>query len=143
GRLGDRYGPKKIYLVGLAVFTAASLWCGLSGTVEMLIAARALQGLGAALMTPQTMAVITRTFPPDKRGAAMGLWGGVAGLATLVGPLLGGVLVDTLSWEWVFIVNLPVGVVAFALAVWLVAALPANEHKDRESRGQGKSEDIE
>ncbi|MBF6264403.1 DHA2 family efflux MFS transporter permease subunit [Nocardia farcinica] len=129
GRLGDRFGPKNIYLAGLAVFTAASLWCGMSNSIEMLIAARAVQGLGAALMTPQTMAVITRTFPPDKRGAAMGLWGGVAGLATLVGPILGGVLVDGLSWEWIFIVNVPVGVLAFALAVWLVPALPTHEHK--------------
>ncbi|MET9028345.1 DHA2 family efflux MFS transporter permease subunit [Nocardia sp. NPDC004168] len=129
GRLGDRFGPKNIYLIGLAVFTAASLWCGLSGTIGMLIAARAAQGIGAALMTPQTMAVITRTFPPDRRGAAMGLWGGVAGLATLVGPILGGVLVDGLGWEWIFIVNVPVGVVAFALAVWLVPALPTHEHK--------------
>ncbi|MBF6466397.1 DHA2 family efflux MFS transporter permease subunit [Nocardia beijingensis] len=129
GRLGDRFGPKNIYLIGLAVFTAASLWCGVSGTIGMLIAARAAQGVGAALMTPQTMAVITRTFPPDRRGAAMGLWGGVAGLATLVGPILGGVLVDGLGWEWIFIVNVPVGVVAFALAVWLVPALPTHEHK--------------
>ncbi|MGQ4616343.1 DHA2 family efflux MFS transporter permease subunit [Nocardia sp. R7R-8] len=129
GRLGDRFGPKNIYLIGLAVFTAASLWCGLSGTIGMLIAARAAQGIGAALMTPQTMAVITRTFPPDRRGAAMGLWGGVAGLATLVGPILGGVLVDGLGWEWIFIVNVPVGVVAFALAVWLVPALPTHQHK--------------
>ncbi|MFI2279104.1 DHA2 family efflux MFS transporter permease subunit [Nocardia beijingensis] len=129
GRLGDRFGPKNIYLIGLAVFTAASLWCGLSGSIGMLIAARAAQGIGAALMTPQTMAVITRTFPPDRRGAAMGLWGGVAGLATLVGPILGGVLVDGLGWEWIFIVNVPVGVVAFALAVWLVPALPTHEHK--------------
>ncbi|MFF7940200.1 DHA2 family efflux MFS transporter permease subunit [Nocardia gamkensis] len=129
GRLGDRFGPKNIYLIGLAVFTAASLWCGLSGSIAMLIAARAAQGIGAALMTPQTMAVITRTFPPDRRGAAMGLWGGVAGLATLVGPILGGVLVDGLGWEWIFIVNVPVGVVAFALAVWLVPALPTHEHK--------------
>ncbi|MFE7745778.1 DHA2 family efflux MFS transporter permease subunit [Nocardia sp. NPDC057455] len=129
GRLGDRFGPKNIYLIGLAVFTAASLWCGLAGSIGMLIAARAAQGVGAALMTPQTMAVITRTFPPDRRGAAMGLWGGVAGLATLVGPILGGVLVDGLGWEWIFIVNVPVGVVAFALAVWLVPALPTHEHK--------------
>ncbi|MEV0295226.1 DHA2 family efflux MFS transporter permease subunit [Nocardia sp. NPDC050710] len=129
GRLGDRFGPKNIYLVGLAVFTGASLWCGLSGSVEMLIAARGVQGLGAALMTPQTMAVITRTFPPDRRGAAMGLWGGVAGLATLVGPILGGVLVDGLGWEWIFFVNVPVGIVAFALAMWLVPALPTHEHK--------------
>ncbi|MGO4617764.1 DHA2 family efflux MFS transporter permease subunit [Nocardia sp. 2YAB30] len=129
GRLGDRFGPKNIYLIGLAVFTAASLWCGLSGTIGMLIAARAVQGIGAALMTPQTMAVITRTFPPDRRGAAMGLWGGVAGLATLVGPILGGVLVDGLGWEWIFIVNVPVGIIAFTLAVWLVPALPTHEHK--------------
>ena len=129
GRLGDRYGPKNIYLIGLAVFTAASLWCGLSGTIGMLIAARAVQGLGAALMTPQTMAVITRTFPPDRRGAAMGLWGGVAGLATLVGPILGGVLVDSLGWEWIFFVNVPVGIIAFGLAVWLVPSLETNDHK--------------
>ncbi|MEV0331998.1 DHA2 family efflux MFS transporter permease subunit [Nocardia sp. NPDC050717] len=129
GRLGDKYGPKNIYLIGLAIFTGASLWCGLSGSIGMLIAARAAQGIGAALMTPQTMAVITRTFPPDKRGAAMGLWGGVAGLATLVGPILGGVLVDNLGWEWIFIVNVPVGIIAFGLAVWLVPALPTNDHK--------------
>ncbi|MGW1743989.1 DHA2 family efflux MFS transporter permease subunit [Nocardia sp. NPDC001965] len=129
GRLGDRFGPKNIYLIGLAVFTLASLWCGLSGSIETLIAARAVQGLGAALMTPQTMAVITRTFPPDGRGAAMGMWGAVAGLATLIGPILGGVLVDGLGWEWIFIVNVPVGVVAFALAVWLVPSLPTHQHK--------------
>ncbi|MBF6210905.1 DHA2 family efflux MFS transporter permease subunit [Nocardia puris] len=129
GRLGDRFGPKNIYLIGLTIFTAASLWCGLSHSIEMLIAARAVQGLGAALMTPQTMAVITRTFPPDKRGAAMGLWGGVAGLATLVGPILGGVLVDALSWEWIFFVNVPVGLAAFALAMWLVPELPTHTHK--------------
>ncbi|MGQ4601040.1 DHA2 family efflux MFS transporter permease subunit [Nocardia sp. R6R-6] len=129
GRLGDRFGPKNIYLIGLAVFTGASLWCGLSGSIGALIAARAAQGVGAALMTPQTMAVITRTFPPNRRGAAMGLWGGIAGLATLVGPILGGVLVDGLGWEWIFIVNVPVGVLAFALAVWLVPALPTHEHR--------------
>lgn len=129
GRLGDRFGPKNLYLIGLVVFTLSSLWCGLSGSIDMLIAARAVQGLGAALMTPQTMAVITRTFPPDKRGAAMGLWGGVAGLATLVGPILGGVLVDQLGWNWIFYINVPIGVVAFALAVWLVPSLPRHEHK--------------
>ncbi|WP_280401443.1 MDR family MFS transporter [Nocardia carnea] len=129
GRLGDRFGPKNVYLAGLVVFTLASLWCGLAGDIETLIAARAVQGLGAALMTPQTMAVITRTFPPEGRGAAMGLWGAVAGLATLVGPILGGVLVDGLGWEWIFIVNVPVGVLAFVLAVWLVPALPTHQHK--------------
>ncbi|MFE4502948.1 DHA2 family efflux MFS transporter permease subunit [Rhodococcus sp. NPDC056743] len=129
GRLGDRFGPKNLYMIGLVLFTGASLWCGLSGSVEMLIVARAFQGLGAAMMTPQTMAVITRTFAPNKRGAAMGLWGAVAGVATLVGPLAGGVLVDNLGWEWIFIVNVPIGVIAFLLAWKLVPSLPTSEHK--------------
>ncbi|MPZ82999.1 MAG: DHA2 family efflux MFS transporter permease subunit [Actinophytocola sp.] len=119
-RLGDRFGPKRVFLAGMVVFTAASLWCGLSGTAEMLIAARAVQGLGAALMTPQTLAFITHLFPPAKRGPAMGMWGGVAGLATITGPLLGGVLVDSLGWEWIFFVNVPVGVVGIVLTVLLV-----------------------
>ena len=85
GRLGDRFGPKNLYLLGLVLFTGASAWCGFSGDISTLIAARVVQGLGAALMTPQTMAVITRIFPPERRGAAMGLWGATAGVATLVG----------------------------------------------------------
>ncbi|GAA2037696.1 DHA2 family efflux MFS transporter permease subunit [Agromyces tropicus] len=129
GRLGDRFGPKRVYLVGLVVFTLASLWCGLSGDIAMLVAARAVQGLGASLMTPQTMAVITRVFPPSRRGAAMGLWGSVAGVATLVGPILGGVLVDAAGWQWVFFVNVPVGVVAFVLAWRLVPDLATQAHR--------------
>ncbi|GGC86316.1 MFS transporter [Tersicoccus solisilvae] len=129
GRLGDRFGPKNIYLVGLAVFTLASAWCGFSGDVSMLIAARVLQGLGAALMTPQTMSVITRMFPVVHRGAAMGLWGATAGIATLVGPILGGLLVDSLGWEWIFFVNVPVGVVGFVLAWMLVPSLPTHSHR--------------
>lgn len=125
GRLGDRFGPRtSIYLVGLAIFTLASLGCGLSGSLGMLVAMRAVQGIGASLMTPQTMAVITRTFPADRRGAAMGLWGATAGMATLVGPLAGGLLVDGLGWEWIFFVNLPVGVIGFVLAWVLVPKLP-------------------
>ncbi|GAA1060635.1 DHA2 family efflux MFS transporter permease subunit [Agromyces bracchium] len=129
GRLGDRFGPKRVYLVGLVVFTLASLWCGLSGEIAMLIAARAAQGLGAALMTPQTMAVITRVFPPNQRGAAMGLWGSVAGVATLLGPILGGVLVDSLGWQWVFFVNVPVGIIAFVAAWRLVPSLETRVHR--------------
>lgn len=128
GRLGDRFGPKNLYLIGLVIFTAASAWCGFAGHIGILIAARVVQGLGAALMTPQTMAVITRIFPPERRGAAMGLWGAVAGVATLVGPLLGGVLVDSLGWEWIFFINVPVGIVAFILAMRLVPKLPTHTH---------------
>ena len=129
GRLGDRFGPKRVYLVGLVIFTLASVWSGLSGSLDMLIAARAAQGIGAALMTPQTMAVITRTFPPERRGAAMGLWGGTAGVATLVGPLLGGLLVDASGWEWIFFINVPVGIVAFVLAWMLVPNLETHAHR--------------
>ena len=128
GRLGDRFGPRTMYLAGLVLFTAASAWCGFSTSIGMLIVARVFQGLGAALMTPQTMAVITRMFPPEKRGAAMGLWGSVAGVATLVGPILGGVLTDSVGWQWIFFVNVPVGVIGFALAARLVPRLTTNEH---------------
>nr|WP_258367598.1 DHA2 family efflux MFS transporter permease subunit [Curtobacterium sp. MCBD17_008] len=129
GRLGDRFGPKVLYQVGLVVFTLASLWCGLAGSIEVLILARVVQGLGAAMMTPQTMAVITRIFPPQNRGAAMGLWGAVAGVASLVGPILGGLLVDGFGWEWIFFVNVPVGVVAFVLAQKFVPSFATNRHR--------------
>lgn len=128
GRLGDKYGPKLVYQVGLVVFTAASVWCGFAGSIGELIAARALQGVGAALITPQTMALITRIFPPEKRGAAMGVWGTVAGVATLVGPLLGGILTDSFGWEWIFFVNLPVGIVGLILAATLVPSVETHEH---------------
>ncbi|WP_324642660.1 DHA2 family efflux MFS transporter permease subunit [Pseudarthrobacter sp. LT1] len=129
GRLGDRFGPKRLYLLGLVVFTLASLWCGLAQNVETLIVARVLQGLGAAVMTPQTMAVITRIFPPDRRGSAMAIWGATAGMATLVGPILGGVLVDGLGWEWIFFINVPIGVVGFILAMRNVPALSTHPHR--------------
>ncbi|SNT14488.1 DHA2 family efflux MFS transporter permease subunit [Rhodococcoides kyotonense] len=129
GRLGDHLGPKNLYICGIAVFTGASLLCGLSGSIEALIAARALQGFGAALMAPQTMAVITRIFDRENRAAAMGVWGAVAGFANLAGPLLGGVLVDIAGWEWIFFVNVPVGVVALLLAVRLVPTLPTQPHR--------------
>ncbi|AXH97927.1 DHA2 family efflux MFS transporter permease subunit [Ornithinimicrobium avium] len=133
GRLGDRVGPRPVYLVGLTVFTLASLWCGLTGDLGLgigaLITARAVQGLGASMMTPQTMAVITRTFPAERRGSAMALWGATAGVATLVGPLLGGVLIDGLGWEWIFFVNVPVGVLGLLLAVRLVPRLETHAHR--------------
>jgi EmrB/QacA subfamily drug resistance transporter len=128
GRLGDRYGPKNLYLLGLLVFTGASLWCGLSGTIGMLIAARVVQGVGAALLTPQTLSTITRIFPAERRGVAMSVWGATAGVATLVGPLAGGVLVDGLGWQWIFFVNVPVGIIGLGLAFWLVPDLSTEKH---------------
>ncbi len=129
GRMGDRFGQKRIYLIGLTLFTLSSLWCGLTGTVEGLIIARVFQGLGAAMMTPQTMAIITRIFPADERGKAMSLWGATAGVATLVGPLLGGILVDGLGWEWIFFVNVPVGVIGLVAAWRLVPRLETHPHR--------------
>ena len=110
------------------MFTAASLWCGLAGNIEMLIAARVVQGIGAALLTPQTLSTITRIFPPERRGVALSVWGATAGVATLVGPLAGGVLVDGLGWQWIFIVNVPIGIIGLGLAFWLVPSLPTEKH---------------
>lgn len=129
GRLGDKFGPKTIYQLGLVVFTVASVWCGISGSIGELIAARALQGVGAAMITPQTMALITRMFPPERRGVAMGAWGTVAGVATLVGPLLGGILTDSFGWEWIFFVNVPVGVIGLILAALLVPRVERHDHR--------------
>ena len=129
GRLGDRFGSKYLYLAGLTVFTLASLWCGLTSSIEMLILARVVQGLGASMMTPQTMAIITRIFPAAERGKAMAVWGATAGVAMVVGPILGGVLTDGLGWEWIFFINVPVGVLAFVMAWRLVPALPTHPHK--------------
>lgn len=129
GRLGDRFGPRTLYLIGLTVFTLASLGCGLSSTLTMLVVARAVQGFGAALMAPQTMAIITRTFPAANRGAAMGLWGATSGVAMLVGPLAGGLLVDGFGWEWIFFVNIPVGIIGFVAAWILVPKLPTHSHR--------------
>lgn len=129
GRLGDRFGPKPVFVVGLIVFTLASAWCGLAPTIGWLIVARAVQGVGGALMTPQTMAMITRVFPAQSRGAALGIWGAVAGVATIAGPLLGGLLVETAGWEWIFFVNVPIGVLALVLAM---RALPRLDTHSRQ-----------
>ncbi len=129
GRLGDRYGPKNLYLIGLVVFTVASVWCGLSGSAAMLITARVVQGVGAGVLTPQTLSTITRVFPAARRGVAVSVWGATAGVASLVGPLAGGALVDGFGWQWIFFVNVPVGVVGLGLAVWLVPALPTTSHR--------------
>lgn len=129
GRLGDRWGQRRVYLLGLVVFTLSSAWCGFSTTIGWLIAARVVQGIGAACMSPQTMAVITKIFAPNERGKAMALWGATAGVATLVGPILGGVLVDALGWEWIFFVNVPIGIAGFLLALRYVPVLPTRPER--------------
>ena len=126
GRLGDRFGPRTIYLIGLTIFTVSSLACGLAESSAALIAARAFQGLGGALVTPQTMSVMIRTFAPKERGGAMGVWGATAGLATVTGPLLGGVLVDAAGWPWIFYVNVPIGIIGLILAWIFVPKLEQN-----------------
>jgi EmrB/QacA subfamily drug resistance transporter len=115
GRLGDLRGQRTLFVAGVVVFTLASLACGLAPNPTLLIAFRAVQGIGAAMLMPQTMAIIIATFPADRRGTALGIWGAVAGLATVAGPTLGGVLVTYASWRWIFIVNVPIGLIVLAM----------------------------
>ena len=126
GRLGDLYGPKQLFLVGMVIFTAASVACGFAQNPTQLIIFRILQGVGGALLTPQTLSVLTVIFPPDKRGAAFGIWGATAGVATLAGPVLGGWLVTDFGWRWIFFVNLPVGIVALVGAAIVMPDLKLN-----------------
>jgi EmrB/QacA subfamily drug resistance transporter len=126
GRLGDLYGPKRLFITGLVIFTLASVACGFAQNPEQLIAGRIVQGIGGALLTPQTLSVLTVIFPPERRGAAFGIWGAVAGVATIAGPTLGGYLVTDFGWEWIFFVNLPVGVAAVVLAAVVMPDLRLN-----------------
>jgi EmrB/QacA subfamily drug resistance transporter len=110
GKLADLYGRRKIFVVGLLVFTLSSLACGLAPSAGFLIGARAVQGAGAALMNPASLSIVTATFPPRQRGQAIGIWAGVSALALALGPLVGGLIVDNINWNWIFFVNVPVGV---------------------------------
>jgi EmrB/QacA subfamily drug resistance transporter len=129
GRLGDLYGQRNLFALGLVIFTVASAVCGLAQTTNELIAARVVQGVGGALLTPQTLAIITTIFPPERRGAAFGIWGAVAGVAAVLGPTLGGFIVTYWSWRGIFYVNLPVGIVALLGAFLIVPDLrPGRRH---------------
>src|SRR4051812_32347330 len=114
--LGDRYGRRRMFVVGMVIFTAGSAAAALAPTSGALIAFRALQGVGSAIVTPLTLTILSAAVPPERRGAMLGIWGGVAGLAVAIGPLVGGAVVEGLSWQWIFWLNVPIGIVMVPLA---------------------------
>jgi EmrB/QacA subfamily drug resistance transporter len=116
GKLADLLGRRLIFVVGLAIFTLSSLACGLAGSASLLIAARVVQGVGAAMMNPSTLSIITVTFPPRQRGTAIGIWAGVSALALAIGPLVGGLITEHINWNWIFFINVPVGALAIVAA---------------------------
>jgi EmrB/QacA subfamily drug resistance transporter len=129
--LGDRYGRRRVFILGVAIFTAGSAAAALAPSAQALIAARAFQGLGGAIVTPLTLTILSAAVPPERRGAALGVWSGIAGLAVAMGPLVGGAVVEGISWEWIFWVNVPVGLILLALSTQL-----------QETRGPDKALDI-
>ncbi|NIA69195.1 MFS transporter [Pelagibius litoralis] len=120
GAAGDLYGRRRIFNAGVAIFALASLWCGLAESAEQLIAARALQGFGAAFLVPNSLAIISAAFPESERGRAIGTWAGFSAIAAALGPVLGGWLVDLGSWRLVFLINLPIAALTLALSLWRV-----------------------
>ncbi len=130
GGLGDRYGRRRVFLVGVAWFTLASVLCGLSRNVGLLVTARALQGCGAALLTPGSLALLHASFDERDRGRAVGAWSGLSGVSTAVGPFLGGWLIDALSWRWIFFLNVPVALVASVAALrWVPESRGGRDHR--------------
>src|SRR5437899_8523514 len=131
GSLGDRYGRKKIYAIGVVLFALASVWCGLAPNIQQLIVARAAQGIGGALLVPGSLAIISATFNEQERGKAIGTWSGSTAITTALGPLLGGWLIEHVSWRAVFFLNVPLAVVVIALVVLFVP-----ESRDEEDEGK-------
>src|SRR6478609_474543 len=114
--LGDRFGRKRMFVAGIALFTAASALAALAPSTGALIAARALQGAGGAIVTPLTLTLLSEAFPPGKRGLVIGAWSGISGLGVALGPLIGGAVVDGISWHWIFWINVPIGLGLLPLA---------------------------
>src|ERR1043165_5723032 len=131
GTLGDRFGRKRIYAVGVTLFALASVWCGLAPTIQQLILARAAQGIGGALLVPGSLAIISATFSEKDRGEAIGTWSGATAITTALGPLLGGWLIEHVSWRAVFFLNVPLAVAVIVLVVLFVP-----ESRDEEDNGR-------
>src|ERR671934_1444922 len=129
GKLADFFGRRLLFIVGLAIFTGASLACGLAPTAGFLIGARIVQGVGAALMNPSTLSIIVATFPPRQRGQAIGIWAGVSALALAIGPLVGGLIVEYLNWNWIFFVNVPVGILGIAVSQFAIRESRDTSHE--------------
>ena len=135
GKLADAYGRRRLFVVGIAVFTLASLGCGLATSGGMLIAARIVQGAGAALMNPATLSIIAATFPPRQRGAAIGIWAGVSALALAIGPLVGGLLTEHVGWNWIFFINVPVGILGIGASYLLIDESKDETHERLDAPG--------
>jgi EmrB/QacA subfamily drug resistance transporter len=130
--LGDRFGRKRMFIAGVGIFTAASALAALAPSTDALVAARALQGLGAAIVTPLTLTLISEAFPPERRAAALGIWGGITGLGVAIGPFVGGAVVEGIAWQWIFWVNVPIG----------LALIPLAARKLGESHGPDRALDL-
>src|ERR687887_1461410 len=131
GKLGDLLGRRLIFVIGLVIFTASSLFCGLSSSAPELITARAVQGVGAALMMPATLSIISATFAVRERGMAIGIWAGVSAMALAIGPLLGGIITEHISWNWIFYVNVPIGALGVVAALVVVPESKDTSHEPR------------
>src|SRR5262245_38673479 len=127
GSLGDRFGRRRVFALGVAIFGTASVACAASPDVQALIAARAVQGIGAALLVPGSLALISASFAERERGRAIGTWSGFSGITAALGPVLGGYLVDHLSWRWTFLINLPLAI-ALLVVVWARVPESRNPH---------------
>src|SRR5213592_2831672 len=130
--LGDRFGRRRLFVAGMAIFTLGSVAAALAPTIEALIAARALQGVGGAIVTPLTLTILSAAVPAERRGLALGAWGAISGLAVAIGPLVGGAVVSGISWHWIFWLNVPIG----------LALIPLARLRLQESRGPNDALDL-
>src|SRR5512140_545123 len=130
GALGDSLGRRRVFGLGMMIFAGASVWCGVAPGIRSLVFARAVQGIGGALLTPGSLALISASFPEQERGRAIGTWSGFSGITAALGPVVGGWLIDTFSWRWAFLVNVPLSAVALVILYWRVP-----ESRDEQRKG--------